>query len=525
VVEATPSDADPRLDRDFTISLWAEVPRDRAGAAGGLAAKFDPVSRTGFSLSAISSAGGYNGPGDELRVSFGIDAGGEPRWFDRGRPSPVSNYVSNSLTVFEGSLFAATSDAPEEADRGHVHRHLGETAWEDLGQVGTEGAHGVGPLIVHRDSLYAATWNYDWTRVHDQALEPCRVYRYDGPGRWEDCGQPGRSRRIFSLASFRGDLLAFGDDSGVCVHRGGAAWEQVAAFDAFAHPVTVHGGRLVLGMLQPATVRAFDGRNWSDLGNPIGDPERCDEIHSLVTFRGALHAGTWPLGRVARWDAGWGRWRQTGRLGDSTEVMALAVYNGKLYGAAIPRAEVFRCERDRSWTSLRRLFAPPGWRPVLVRNMSRPPDGDRRMREWTRVTSLTQHDGLLFASVGSCTSAAADAPADVRGTVHAFSAGVVATTPRTLEPGCRHIAAVRRGGTVSVYVDGREAATASGSVTGPVATDAPLRVGEDEAGRYAGAIDGFRAFERALEAREIGALAADGPPLTPRVVHYEEAGT
>ena len=38
------------------------------------------------------------------------------------------------------------------------------------------------------------------------------MYRYDGPGRWEDCGQPGHSRRIFSLASYRGDLLAFGDD-------------------------------------------------------------------------------------------------------------------------------------------------------------------------------------------------------------------------------------------------------------------------------------------------------------------------
>src|SRR4029079_14656269 len=98
------------------------------------------------------------------------------------------------------------------------------------------------------------------------------------------------------------------------------------------------------------------------------------------------------------------------------------------YGATIPRAEIFRYERDGSWASLRRLFEPPGWRPVLVANM-RGPHGDRRMREWTRVTSLTQHDGLLYASVGSCTSAAVDAPADVRGTVHAFSAGVAAAPP------------------------------------------------------------------------------------------------
>ena len=101
---------------------------------------------------------------------------------------------------------------PEPADRGHVYRHLGEQAWEDLGKVGNDGASGVGPLVVHRDQLYAATWNYDWTRVDEQALGPCHVYRFDGPGRWEDCGQPGDSKRLFSLASWRGELLVVGDD-------------------------------------------------------------------------------------------------------------------------------------------------------------------------------------------------------------------------------------------------------------------------------------------------------------------------
>ena len=78
-------DAASLLDRDFTLSLWLEVPADRAGAAGGLVSKFDPTARTGINLSAVASAGGYNGPGDELRISFGIDAGTQPSWFDRGR--------------------------------------------------------------------------------------------------------------------------------------------------------------------------------------------------------------------------------------------------------------------------------------------------------------------------------------------------------------------------------------------------------------------------------------------------------
>ncbi len=510
----TTTDAGPKgraLDRDLTISLWIDVPDDRAGIAGGLASQYDPATRTGFSLSTISSAGGYCGPSDELRISFGIDAGTEPQWFDAGRPSPTSNYVSNSLTVFDGALHAATSDAPDAADRGHVFRHLGGTAWQDLGKVATEDASGIGPLVVHRDALYAASWNYDWTRVHEQSLDACHVYRYVAPDRWEDCGQPGHAKRLFSLASYRGDLLAAGDDSTIHAYRGDGRWELVRRFDTFAHPMGVHGGRLILGMLQPATVWSSDGSSWEDLGNPVGAPEVTDEIHSIVTYRDDLWVGTWRLGRVARWDAARRVWRQAGRLGDATEIMDLTVYNGKLYASSIPRAEIFRYERDRDWTSITRLFDPPGWRPVLVANMERPPDGDRRMREWTRVTSLTEHAGALYASTGSCTSAAVDAPTDVRGTVVGMRAGTVATTTASLAPGHHHIAATRRGARLAVHVDGRLAAEADGSITGSIASGAPLLVGEDATGRYRGGIHDVRFEERALDPDDIAALVAAGP--------------
>ncbi len=510
------------LDHEFTVELWVDIPIDRAGAAGGLVSQYDPETRTGFNLSAISSAGGYNGPSDEIRLSFGIDAGSEPRWFDMGRPSPTSNYVSNSLTVFDGAIHAATSDAPRHADRGHVYRHLGATEWRDLGRVGRGDAHGVGPMIVHRDSLYAATWNYDWTRVHHEDLEPCRVYRYERPGRWEDCGQPGRSKRLFSMASYRGDLYVVGDDSTIHAYRGGGTWEEVRRFGTFAHPMSVHDGRLILGMLQPAAVWEFDGELWRDLGNPLGDPRRCAEVHSFTTFRGDLLVGTWPLGRVARWDPDQSRWRQLGRLGDSSEIMALNVYNGKLYGAAIPRAEIFRYEQERSWTSLRRLFSPKGWHPVLVTNMSRPPDGDRRMREWTRVTSLTQHDGLLFASIGSCTSAAVDAPADVRGSVSALQAGVVVTTPRSLTPGWHHVAAVRDRTSIAIYIDGREVATASDDLIRSIANSAELRVGEDESGRFKGVIERVQIRDRALKAHHLAAAAETRPPPFPAEAHEDD---
>jgi hypothetical protein len=204
-----------------------------------------------------------------------------------------------------------------------------------------------------------------------------------------------------------------------------------------------------------------------------------------------------------------------GRLGDSTEVMDLTVYNGKLYAGTIPRAEVFRYEHDGGWTSVRRLFDPPGWRPVLVANMRRPPDGDRRMRDWSRVTSLTQHDGRLYASVGSCTSASIDAPADVRGSVHAFEAGIVATSPRSLAPGWHHIAGRSSGDRVSIHIDGIEVASKRGALATPVSTTAPLRIGEDESGPFHGGLTDVRMSPRALDDHEIAALAA-APPTRAR---------
>jgi Concanavalin A-like lectin/glucanases superfamily len=506
---------DRALEGDFSLSLWIDVPEDGAGAAGGLVAKYDPVSRTGFTLSAISSAGGYNGPSDEVRIAFGIDAGTEPRWIDCGRPSPTSNYVSNSLTVHDGFLFAATSDAPDPHDRAHVFRHQGAARWEDLGQVGTEGARGVGPLIVHRAALYAATWNYDWMRVDEEDPRPCHVYRFDGPGRWEHCGQPGRSRRLFGLGSYRGDLYVVGDDFTCHVYRGGATWEPVGTFPTYAHPLTVHEGRLVVGTLDPGSVRAFDGERWEALGEPEIGPLGSTQVHSLIRFGGRLCAGTWPAGRVAAWDAARRRWRDLGRLGDSTEINALTLYNGKLYGGSIPRGEVFRYETGRTWTRIRRFFGPPGWQPIRISRVFTTPGGVDRQAEWTRVTSLTQHDGHLFASIGSCTSAAIDAPADIRGTVHAMRVGAVATTSRPLSPGRHHVVAVRAGGRVSIWLDGHEAAGGSGPVSGSIANSGPLTIGSDESGPFAGVVRHVRVLSRPLTSQEIAAAAANLPADDP----------
>jgi hypothetical protein len=500
--------ADLDVGGDFSVSLWIDVPKDRAGTAGTLVSAFDPHSRTGFNLSAISSSGGYNGPGDELRISFGIDAGTEPEWIDCGRPAPTSNYVT-SLAVFDGMIHTGSTDGRSEQDFAHVYRHHGGTDWEDTGQVSALGARGVGPLVVHRDALYAATWTYDWTRVTYHALAPCRVYRFDGIDRWVDCGQPGNSKRIFAMASYAGDLYAVGDDFTVQVHRGDQRWELVEQLPTFAHPMSVHDGRLVIGTWEhPPTVMRFDGRTWSDLGNPLGDRDAGSQIHSLLEFGGALHVGSWPLGKVSRYEEPSESWTDLGRMGDSTEVNGLAAYNGKLFAGALPRAEVFRYDEGAGWTSLRRFHDPDGWEPVLVEDMERPPYGDLRMRDWSRVTSLAEHDGLLFGTVASCTSSVIDAPADVRGTVFAMRAGAVATTSASLGPGRHHVCVMRAGSRSLVLVDGSMAATIDKPGVSLPLGSMPMTIGT---GALAGSIVGFETFDRALHAREVAHLAEQRP--------------
>jgi hypothetical protein len=216
-----------------------------------------------------------------------------------------------------------------------------------------------------------------------------------------------------------------------------------------------------------------------------------------------------------------------GRLGDALEINALSVYNGQLYGGTIPRAEVFRFSptvepgtpvraappepkpqrRARrpapppepgsaAWTSVRRFLDPAGYE-------------FKDSNEWARVTSLTTFQGKQFASMGSCTSSRLDAPCDFRGQVYAMEAGRCVSYDRDLGLGWHHLAAVRRGDRLELFVDGQLVATSSTFV--PAAYDlsssSPLRIGFGEVDYFSGKIRAVRLYGRALDAADITHLA------------------
>jgi hypothetical protein len=499
---------------DFTISARISTEAQVNDILGDVLEKYDPQSRRGFVLSLKSSAGGYQSQGTDRHVIFGIDSARTSDWVDCGRPSRTSNYVSNSLTVFQGKLYAATIDAQDEEDKRHVFRYDGGDRWTDCGQLGSGRSTGVGPLIVHQGSLYAVTTTYDWTRVQQGPYDPGRVYRYTGGTTWVDCGQPGDGRTLNCAASFKGKLYVGGGPQtwAVYVMEEEGRWRESKVFPktgpqrCFPHTMCVHNGRLYVGW---PSVYAFDGEEWSYAGVP-SEPERTLQTHSLAVFQGTLCAGTWPLAKVSRYLGG-EKWQEFGRVGeDGTEVNSLVVYNGRLYGGSIPRAEICRYDGGENWTSLKRFYSPPGWVPVPpADNGGRPTRAD--VAEWSRVTSLTIHDGRLFASIGSCTSSVLDAPADVRGRVFSMEAGKCATFEDDLGPGEKHIAAVRASGLLRLYVDGKPVAqsTPFDPSEFDISNDQPLRIGIGQTDSFHGTIKDVRIYNRALDANEIVRLASN----------------
>jgi hypothetical protein len=503
---------------DFAICAWVYTEEELDDIVGDVFELYDPAMRRGITLTINSSAGGYQSQGTDRHVHFGIDNAHNSEWKDCGYPSPSSNYVSNSLTVYKDKLYAATSGGTDKKDWRHVYRYEDGQKWFDCGQVGDGNVEGVGPLIVHNSDLYAVTTTIDWTRVSAETHDPGRVYRYLGGTQWEDCGQPCEdSRTLNCVASYKGKLYVGGgaDTFGVFVNEGESQWKPSTVFSSrkapdgcFPHAMCRHNGKLFVAY---PGAHAFDGVTWAFAGETHTPDQRWFlQTHSMGLFRGMLCAGTWPEGTVSAYQGG-ETWTALGRVGaDGTEVQALVVYNGKLYGGSLPRAEVCRYDGiTLKWTSLQRFYSPEDWQPASPGKMSRD-----EVNEMCRLTSLTVHDGKLFASTGSCTSSVLDAPdRGIRGKVYSMEAGKVASYDDELGPGWKHLVAVRSGGLLKLYIDGNVVAESSSFDPDDydLSTDQPLRIGFGQTEYFAGKMADVRVYNTALSDTEIEQLCSSKP--------------
>jgi hypothetical protein len=500
-----PNSASLRLGRgDFTISAWIFTEKNLDDVVGDVLDMYDPALRRGITLSVNSSASGYQSQGGDRHVYFGIDNARLSDWQDCGRPSAASNYVSNSMTVYGGHLYAAVGNAKYKNDWCHVFRYGGGEKWIDCGRVGDGQTTGVGPLIVHDGELYAVTSTYDWTRVRARDFDGGKVYRYLGGTKWEDCGQPGNNRTINCAASYAGKLFVGGGplDPSVYTQAGDKQWQLSKAFPTegprycFPHAMSRYNGKLYTAF---PCVYSFDGKEWTYCGVPAVTPDL--QTHSLQVYQGKLCAGTWAEAKVGVYEGG-EDWTDIGRVGeDGTEVNSLLVYNGKLYGGSLPRSEICRYDGDKKWTSLKRFYSPHGWHPGT------PPQNysQEQLNDWSRLTSMTIYGGKLFASTGSCTSSVEDAPCDVRGKVYCVEAGKCVSYDDELTAGWKYLTAVRREGRLELCIDGKLAATSPtfDPAEYDLSNDRPLRIGFGQTDYFSGKISEVQIYSRALSLAEI----------------------
>jgi hypothetical protein len=390
-----------------------------------------------------------------------------------------------ALTVFRGALYAGTWE-PGAGEAGHVYRYGGGTNWADCGAP--DRCNTVSALAVFNGELYAGVASYSGA---GSQLKPSpnthpggRVYRYAGGKNWVDCGRVCDAEVVWGMTVFQGKLFVTAMDlppkhaltprQGLYRYESGTSWTWCGNPGGRVAALTVANGQLFgsgyNGGQLGGVFRYDGGTNWTNWGAPA----KVDQTYSFAFHRGVMHTGTWQEGKVFRY-LGPNQWEDTGRLGNELEVMGLALFNGKLYGGTLPLAQVYRRD-DAGWVLTGRL----DYSDVVYR------------RAW----SMAVYGGRLFG--GTLPS----------GHVHALEAGVATSHDFELAPGWRHVAAVRAGNCLRLFVDGKRAAASApfDPARFDLTANAPLKIGFGEHDYFHGSLRDVRLYGRALTDREVNRL-------------------
>jgi len=474
---------------DFSISVWIET-EAQSDVIGDLLSKYDSATRRGWTLGVITNSGVTSTAQPNYRhLHFGIDNGSAGNWTDHGRPgNAVFIY---SLAAVGGKLYAGTFE--READQtGHLWRYEGNDQWHDCGAT-PDGSNGIPSIVDFGGELYCASGRYNpaGSRLGEaQNTAPGgHVYRVASDGKWIDCGVPGgkdavpestfttgyetgKADEVYSLTVFRQKLYATSfHQRGAYVYEGGTEWKYIGP-DERLMSFTIYKDQLYT-LVNGGPVYRYNGdEDWTLCGTPGAS----DQTYAAATYRGELLVGTWPNCEVLRYDGG-EKWTSFGRVGYEMEVMAMALYNAKIYFGTLPMANVWRLD-DNDY--------------AYIGNIDNSPEVYLR-----RVWSMAVYQGKLFA--GTLPS----------GKVLSYEAGRMATSDMALPPGRHHIAAVRDGDMLRLYVDGKLAAQSSSfdSSEFDLNTEQPLKIGFGAHQYFKGTMSDLRLYRGALQADEIQQLS------------------
>jgi len=187
------------------------------------------------------------------------------------------------------------------------------TEWEDCGRPGA--SIFISSMAVHDGSLYVGT-------CEPEEGQTGHLYRYLGGTEWENCGSPDGSNAVMAMAVLNGHLYV-----------GSAAYNTKGSALPAAANMTP-GGHIY---------RYEGGQRWTDCGQiPNARAAYC-----LTVYHGELYSIAMYTPGVYRYD-GAQSWTYCGTPGDQ-RCMALAVYNGHLWASGNGSAGVHKYLGDETW--------------------------------------------------------------------------------------------------------------------------------------------------------------------------------
>ena len=282
--------------------------------------------------------------------------------------------------------------------RHALREHAGDGRRTSAGGSGATRAIGGGSISA---TPSGATWSTPWPSstarstaasgaswARDRRSGPCRtgrpggqVYRVTPDGRWTYCGHPGaedatpedvptvgyasgKADDVFALTVYRGASTASATTAAApsCT-RAARRWSYVGP-DLRILSFTVYRGGLY-ALINGGPVYRYEGG--VRVGRTAAVPPGSTQTYGAVTSEGRLYVGTWPEGEVHRYEGG-EAWTTLERVGYEREIMAMALYNGKVYVGSLPMANVWRMDDER-------VHVPGHARPGLGAASARLGDG------------------------------------------------------------------------------------------------------------------------------------------------------
>jgi hypothetical protein len=473
---------------DFTICLWVHTEAELDDDLGDLVSQFDTRTRTGFHLSLRNNTGVTHSQANYRQLQFGIDSGTEPTFTDEGRPGNA--IYGQSMAVHDGRLYVGTCE-PGAKEAGHVYRYEGTGRWTDCGAP--DKSNSITSMAGWNGSLYVGSGKY---RLGGSALGESanpnlggRIFRYLGEGRWEEVGHFPEMEAIGGMVVYRGKLHvgSLYHPAIFARYEGERRWTKLPVPNGKrVEALGVFNGYLWATGYDEGHVYRYDGKEWTDLGR-VGEEENT-QTYALATYQGRLHVATWRTGKVFAWNGDSGLATGNSPLENNWQDCGRLGEELEVMGMLVHNGCLYGGTLPLG--QIHRYDGGQRW--TLLKQLDTTPDVQYR-----RVWTMAEYGGKLFATT---------LPS---GHVWSMQSGVCVSWDKEFPAGWYHVAAQRQGNALRLFVDGELVAEScfGNAQALNLTNDRPWRLGAGSGDYFHGSLADVQVFRRALAKEEIRTMA------------------